>query len=66
MKVSPFAEIKQFHSLDQFNRTVKPVYKGHIRESENVAFKSSCPLYTGYNYMQYSLMVKRRPAIYRQ
>ena len=27
--------------------TVKPVYKGHSREPENVAFMSSCPLYTG-------------------
>ena len=27
--------------------TVKPVYKGHLRESENVAFINSCPLYTG-------------------
>jgi hypothetical protein len=26
---------------------VKPVYKGHSREPENVAFMSSCPLYTG-------------------
>ena len=26
---------------------VKPVYKGHAREPENVAFMSSCPLYTG-------------------
>ena len=26
---------------------VKPVYKGHTREPENVAFMSSCPLYTG-------------------
>ena len=27
--------------------TVKPVYKGHSREPENLIFKSSCPLYTG-------------------
>jgi hypothetical protein len=26
---------------------VKPVYKDHSREPENVAFMSSCPLYTG-------------------
>jgi hypothetical protein len=26
---------------------VKPVYKGHSREPENVAFLSSCLLYTG-------------------
>jgi len=27
--------------------TVKLVYKGQPREPENVAFMSSCPLYTG-------------------
>ena len=27
--------------------TVKPVYKGHSGEPENVGFISSCPLYTG-------------------
>ena len=27
--------------------TVKPVYKGHSREPENVTFMNSCPLYTG-------------------
>ena len=27
--------------------TVKSVYKGYSREPENVAFTSSCPLYTG-------------------
>ena len=26
---------------------VKPVYKGHLREPENVVFMGSCPLYTG-------------------
>jgi hypothetical protein len=36
--------------------TVKPVYRGHSREPENVNFISSCPLYIGYNYMQYSLI----------
>jgi hypothetical protein len=40
--------------------TVKPVYQGHTREPENVAFMSSYPLYTGYNYMHYSLMGKMR------
>ena len=29
------------------SNTVKPVYKDHSREPENVAFMSSCPLYTG-------------------
>ena len=27
--------------------TVKPVYKGHSREPENVPFMNSCPLYEG-------------------
>jgi hypothetical protein len=27
--------------------TVRPVYKDHSREPENVAFMSSCPLYIG-------------------
>jgi len=27
--------------------SVKPVYKGHLRESKNVAFMNSRPLYTG-------------------
>jgi hypothetical protein len=40
--------------------THKYVYKGHTREPENVAFMSSCPLHTGYNYMHYSLMGKLR------
>ena len=34
-----------------FSNTVKPVYKGNSREPENVAFISSCPLYTGYNFV---------------
>jgi hypothetical protein len=25
----------------------KPVYKGHTREPDNLAFMRSCPLYTG-------------------
>ena len=29
-------------------------------EPENVAFMSSCPLYTDYNYMYYSLIGKMR------
>ena len=36
--------------------TVKAVYKGHLREPENVAFMSRYPLDTGWNYMYYSLM----------
>jgi len=33
--------------LNGISYTVKPVYKGHSKEPENVAFISSCPLYTG-------------------
>jgi hypothetical protein len=40
--------------------TVKPVYKDHSRGPENVVFMSSCPLYTGSNYMHYLLMEKMR------
>jgi len=39
---------------------VKPVYKGHSRELENMASMSSCPLYTGLNSMHYSSMGKMR------
>ena len=38
----------------------KPVYKGHSREPGNVPFIGSCPLYTGQDYMHYSLMGKMR------
>ena len=44
----------------KFAHTVKPVYKGHSREPKNVAFMSSCSLYTGWNYMHYSLMGKMK------
>ena len=40
--------------------TVKPVCKGHSREPENETFISNCPLYTGSNYMHYSLMGEMR------
>jgi len=30
-----------------YETTIKPVYKEHSREPENVAFMSSGPLYTG-------------------
>jgi len=38
-----------FYTLidSQKNKIVIPVYKGHSRVPENVAFMSSCPLYTG-------------------
>ena len=43
-----------------YDNTVKPVYKGHWR------FMSSCPLYTGSNYIQYSLNGENETAHYRQ
>ena len=48
------------HQLIFIIYTVKPVYKGHSSEHDNVAFMSSCPLYTGKNYMHYSLMGEMR------
>jgi len=36
------------------------IFKGHSKKPENVAFMSSCRLYTGQNYMHYSLMGKMR------
>jgi hypothetical protein len=41
-------------------KIVKPVYKGHPSEPENVLFISNCPLYTGLNYIHYSLMGKMK------
>ena len=38
--------INVFIMTIEFGTTVKPVYKGHLREPENVSFISSCPLYT--------------------
>ena len=38
--------LKKFEYIESID-TVKPVYKGHPREPENVASLSSCPLYTG-------------------
>jgi hypothetical protein len=32
---------------NRYESTVKPVYKGHSWELENLSFISSCPLYTG-------------------
>ena len=43
-----------------YDNTVKPVYKGHWR------FMSSCPLYTGSNYIHYSLNGENETAHYRQ
>ena len=39
---------------------VKLIYKEHSMEPENVFLMSSCPLYTGHNYMHYSLKRKMR------
>jgi hypothetical protein len=33
--------------MQQVLTAVKIVYKDHSKKPENVAFKSSCPLYTG-------------------
>jgi len=41
-----FAHIK-FINIIKGKCTVKPVYQGHTREPDNVAFMSSCPLYRG-------------------
>ena len=35
--------------------SVRPVYKGHSGETEIVPLMISCPLYTGQNYMHFSL-----------
>ena len=37
---------KKKTNIGQQNTTVKPVYKGHSWEPDNMAFMSSCPLYT--------------------
>jgi hypothetical protein len=37
----------KFGNKNEVVNTVKPVYKGHSMEPENVPFMSSCPLYTG-------------------
>jgi hypothetical protein len=36
-----------YTGLTVFLGSLEPVYKGHSREPENVAFMSICPLYTG-------------------
>ena len=38
-----------FHAITSllFINTVKPIYKVHSTELENLLFMSSCPLYTG-------------------
>ena len=50
-----FKKIQMFNSnnrsffffIDFYTCIVKTVYKGHSRESENMPFITSCPLYTG-------------------
>ena len=39
--------VSSTNKIDLQRYTVKPVYKGHSKEHENVVFMSSCPLYTG-------------------
>ena len=41
--------VTEFQMLkwSEIKTTIKPAFKGHSRESKNVPFKSSCPLYTG-------------------
>ena len=45
---------------------IKPVYKRRRREPENVSFMSSCPLYTGLNYMLNSRNGENEIVLYRQ
>ena len=54
--------VQVFHSATTF----KPVYKGHWREHENVSFMTSCPLYTGSNYMHYTLNGGNETVLYKQ
>ena len=51
--------LRYLHIIN-YRITVKPVYKEHSRVPKNVPFMSSCPLYTGSNYIQCSLMEKMR------
>ena len=48
-----------------FKYVVRPFYKKHSREPENVVLISSCPLYTGYNYMYNALMETNKTVVYR-
>ena len=49
-----------------FVNTDKPVYKRHWREPENVPFMSSCPWYSGSNYIHNSLNGENETTLYRQ
>jgi hypothetical protein len=42
--------------MNTYMYTIKPVYKGHSREPENMTSINSCPLYTSQNYMHHPLM----------
>ena len=53
------------NDLDKFHNLMKSIYKGHRGEFENVPLMSSCPLYTGLNYMNYSLNGENDTALYR-
>jgi hypothetical protein len=44
--------------ISLYANIVKPVYKGHSLEPENMPFLSSCLLYTGHNYMHCPLIGK--------
>jgi hypothetical protein len=46
--------------ISLYANIVKPVYKGHSLEPENMPFLSSCLLYTGHNYMHCPLIGKMR------
>jgi hypothetical protein len=47
-KFGPIISNASVHShLNNNAYTVKPVYKGHSKEPENLPFMSSCSLYTG-------------------
>jgi len=39
--------VKQMDLIPPRKLHVQPIYKGHSKEHENVAFISICPLYTG-------------------
>ena len=44
---------------------IQSVYKEQSRESENMPFISSCPFYTGSNYMHYLLNGENEIYLYR-
>jgi hypothetical protein len=58
--------ITHAYHMKEKTDAVKPVYKGHWREPENVLFMSCCSLYTGSNYVHYSFIGETETALYRQ